>query len=138
MRKQPFRVTLLLALVLILTAWNALRAWTAFAWQPILSEFGSRPGPGTVILISLSWLILGLLLFWSIQKGKAWAPHFLLGTTAGYSVWYWIERLVWQNPHPNWQFAVIVNLALILFILFSKKSLVREAYERKIENPKTK
>jgi multisubunit Na+/H+ antiporter MnhE subunit len=89
-----------------------------------------------MMFISLAWLVIGLFLFWSIQQGKAWATHFLLGTTAAYSVWYWTERLVWQNPHPNWQFAVIVNLALILFILYSKKSLAREAYERKIENPK--
>jgi len=61
----------------------------------------------------------------------------LLGTATSYTVWYWSERLIWQNPHPNWIFAVIVNLVLFGFILFTTKSLLREAYEQKIENPKS-
>jgi hypothetical protein len=67
---------------------------------------------------------------WSLLQKKGWASKLLLGTAAGYTVWYWYERLAWQNPHPNWPFAVIVNLVLIVFILYTTKSLTREAYER--------
>ena len=81
------------------------------------------------------WVITGIILVWSILQKKAWATKLLIGAAAGYTVWYWTERFVWQNPHPNWIFAVIVNLAAIIFILFNIKTLSREAYEQKIENP---
>jgi len=78
-----------------------------------------------------------MLLAWSIWQRKAWAGKLLLGASAGYTVWYWGGRFIWQSPHPNWPFAVIVNLVLLGFILFIKKSLSREAYEQKNENPKS-
>jgi hypothetical protein len=80
-------------------------------------------------------MIMGFVLFWSIWQKKAWASKLLVGVASGYSIWYWSERLVWQNPHPNWLFAVIVNLAALAFILLTAKSLSREAHERKNENP---
>jgi hypothetical protein len=80
-------------------------------------------------------MITGCILLWSILWDKDWAGKMLLGTAAGYSVWYWIERLVWQAPRPNWLFTVILNLLLILFILFANRALLREAYERKKQNP---
>ena len=136
MNKPPFRVTLLLLLVLILTTWNAIRLWTAIAWHNILNEFSAQPTSTITAISGATWMVIGIILLWSIWQKKAWAAKLLLGTAAGYSVWYWSERLIWQNPHPNWLFAVIVNLVLIVFILFTIKSLMREAHERNIENPK--
>ena len=136
MSKHPFRVTLLLGLVLILTAWNAIRLWTVIAWFNVLNEFSAYSISVISAVSSMIWMTAGLILFWSIWQKKAWTANLLLGTSAGYSVWYWSERLLWQTPHPNWLFAVIVNLVLMVFILFTKKSLTREAHERKIESPK--
>jgi hypothetical protein len=133
--QASFRVTLLLWLVLFLTAWNALRLWTAIAWHNVLNEFSAQPTTITAISGAI-WMLTGIILLWSIWQKKAWAAKLLLGVAAGYTVWYWCERLFWQNPHPNWPFAVIVNLVLIFFILFTTKTLTREAHERKIENPK--
>ncbi len=136
MNKIPLRVTLLLWLVLSLTAWNILRLWTALAWRDVLNEFSSQPSPSVLGISGAIWSVCGIIVLWSIWQKKAWAAKLLIGASAGYSLWVWIERLVWQNPHPNWLFAVIVNLVLIVFILFATKSLTREAHERNIENPK--
>lgn len=136
MKKFSFRATLLQMLVLILTAFNLLRAWTALAWRDTLNEFSVQPSSTILLVSGAVWALCGIVLLWGIWQRKAWAEKLLLGASAGYSLWYWTERLVWQNPHPNWLFAVIVNLAIIVFILFSKKSLTREAYERNFENPK--
>ncbi len=136
MSRPPFRVTLLLWLVLFLTAWNALRLWTAIAWHNVLNEFSAQPFSTITAVSGAFWMVTGIVLLWSIWQKKAWAAKLLIGAAAGYTVWYWCERLVWQNPHPNWLFAVIVNLVSIIFILFTTKSLTREAHERKIENPK--
>ncbi len=134
MNRRPFRVTLLYWLVLTLSAWNGLRLWTALAWQDVLTEFSASP-PAIVTAISGGvWMVVGITLVWSIWRKKDWSAYLLVGVAAGYSVWYWVERLAWKNPHPNWLFAVIVNLAGIVFILFNARLLSREAHERKIEN----
>ena len=137
MSKQPFRVTLLSGLVLILTIWNFIRVWTALAWRTVLNEFSSQPTSVIITVSGAIWMFMGMLMLWGIWQKKAWAAKLLLGASAGYTVWYWSERLIWQSPHPNWPFAVIVNLVLLGFILFATKSLSREAYEQKNENPKS-
>ncbi len=137
MKKNPLRVTLLLWLVLSLTTWNALRFWTALAWRGVLNEFSAQPTSAITAVSGAIWTAIGILLMWGVWQGKAWAANLLLGAAAGYTVWYWSERFIWQSPHPNWAFAVIVNLVLLGFILFAKKSLSREAYEQKNENPKS-
>ena len=79
------------------------------------------------------WTLAGLLA-WAIWRERPWAKNLLFGVTAGYTIWYWSERLVWQMPRPNWPFAVILNLVLIVFIIFTTKSPTREAYERESEH----
>ena len=137
MSKQPFRVTLLLWLVLTLTTWNFIRFWTALEWREVLNEFSSQPTSTVITASGAVWMVTGIFILWSIWQRKAWAAKLLLGASAGYTVWYWSERIIWQSPHPNWPFAVIVNLVLLGFILFATKSLSREAYEQKNENPKS-
>ena len=136
MNKHPFRVTLLYWLVLSLSAWNGLRLWTALAWRNTLDEFSAQTTSTVIAISGAIWMVMGILLIWSIWQKKAWAAKLLLGAASAYTVWYWSERLILENPHPNWLFAVIVNLALLVFILFTAKSLTREAHERKNENPK--
>ena len=136
MTKPPLRVILLLCLVLTFTLWNILQLWTAIAWDNVLNEFHVHPPPTVTAVSGALWTLCGIILLWSILLKKAWAAKLLVGAAAGYTVWYWIERLIWKTPHPNWLFAVIVNLALLVFILFTTKLLTREAHERKNENPK--
>jgi hypothetical protein len=135
MNKLSFRVTLLYWLVLTLSAWNALRLWTALAWREVLNEFSASPPPIVITVSGAIWMVTGMILIWSIWQEKAWTSKLLLGAATGYTIWYWSERLIWLNSHPNWLFAVIVNLAGFVFILFNVKLLSREAHERKNENP---
>ncbi len=136
MTKLPFRVTLLLWLVLFITVWNGLRLWTALAWQKVLTEFSAQPVTWITALDGCIWMVTGFLIIWGIWQQKAWTVKILLGAAAGYTVWYWSERLSFQEPRPNWPFAIILNLVLLIFIFFTTKSLTREAHERKPKNPK--
>ena len=133
--KRPFPVTLTIWLVLMLAIWNLLRAWTSIAWQGILTEYAVRMPPNVSAIVGALWFIIGAILVWGIWQEKAWGAKLLPGAAAGYSVWYWSERLIWQNPHPNVQFAIVANLACLILIYFTLKSLSREAYERNTENP---
>ncbi|MCC6259219.1 MAG: hypothetical protein IT311_00035 [Anaerolineales bacterium] len=120
--------------MLIFTAWNALRVWTALAWQNALSKFNLHPSLWVIIVSGLVWALLGASLLYGIWQEKAWAKKMLIGAAAGYTVWFWGERFLFPMPRPNWLFAVILNLVLILFISFTTKSLQREAYEREPEH----
>jgi len=66
---------------------------------------------------------------WGILQRKNWTAKMLVAAATAYTIWYWCERLIWQNLRQNWQFAVIVNLGLLVFILFTTKSWSRENYE---------
>ena len=98
-------------------------------------EYASTVTPQASAAVGALWFIIGLILVWSIWQKKVWSAKLLLGAAAGYTVWYWSERLIWQNPRPNIPFAIIVNLACLLVVYFTLKSLSREAYERNTENP---
>lgn len=135
--KRPPSVTLALWLVLILTAWNALRTWTSITWQAVLLEYSIRMSPVIGTIVGLLWFIIGGILAFGIWRKKAWGAKLLIGAAAGYTVWYWSERLIWQNPRPNVPFAVVMNLVGLLVIFFAWRSLSREAYERNTENPAT-
>ena len=134
--KRPFPVTLTLWLVLITMAWNILRVWTSIAWNNVLIEFSASLPPAISAVIGGIWIVTGLVIYWGIWQGKAWAGKVLFGAAAGYTVWYWSERFFFQNPRPIAIFAVIVNLGLLILIFLATKSLSREAHERKFENPK--
>lgn len=133
--KRPFSVTLSIWLVLILASWNALQAWTSLAWQDVLIEFSTQVPPTLIAFASLFWLMIGIVVWFGLWQKKAWSKNLLLGAATGYTVWYWSERLIWQNPRLNIPFAVFVNLVCLIVIYFAFKSLSREAYERNIENP---
>ncbi len=135
MTKLPFRVTLLLALVLTFTAWNILRLWTSFVWRETLTQFSSAGAVYFSMISAALWSLAGFVFLWAFLQYKPWTGKFIILAAAACSAWYWMERLTLQNPRPNWQFAVIVNLVLFVFILFATKSLTREAYERESQNP---
>ena len=128
-------------LVLAVAVWNILRLGeTVFFWKT-LENYGAHP-----LYIAISgavWLIAGLLLVWGLWQGKAWGWAAMLGGTAGYTAWYWIDRLVLQKPHANWPFALVANfvfLLIIFAILFSRQTrsfFKRDAYERKPKTPTT-
>lgn len=135
--KRPFPVTLSIVLVLILTSFNVLRAWTSAAWQDIMTEFSVQIPPGFSAGMGVLWTVVGAILSIGIWQKKDWSAKMLLGTAAGYTVWYWSERFIWQNPRLNIPFAVFINLVCLIIIYFASKSLSREAYERNTENPET-
>jgi hypothetical protein len=134
---RPFSVTLSLWLVLILTLRNILRFWTSLEWEQVLTEFSATLSPVASAVIGGVWAMVGLILWWGMRQRKAWAGKMLLGAGTGYFVWFWCERFFFQNPRPNAWFAVIVQLGILIIIFLASKSMLREAYERTTENPKT-
>ena len=137
--KRPVRVTILALTVLVVAAINGLRLGEALFFWKTLVEYGAHP-----LYIAISggfWFVAGLFLTWGVWRGKPWAWITAFGGAAGYTSWYWFDRLILQQPHANWPFALIftlVSVSLILVILFShntKRFFQRDSHERKSKNP---
>jgi len=135
--KRPFSATILLWLVLILITWSGLRLLSAIQWWGTLLEFASPPGPLYIAISGGLWLIAGIILLWGMWRIKAWIRHALLGTGAGFTVWYWGDRLLIQSAHENWPFATGATILLLIIVIVciahpSTKELFtqREKYDR--------
>ena len=139
--KRPVGLTILVILIFWLTVWNGLRMSEAiFSWNS-LEEFGVHP-----LYISMSggiWFIIGIVLVWSLWRGKNWGRRATFAAVASYTTWYWLDRLILQNPHSNWLFALIGNIIILVFIIllmFSRKTRLhfqKDSHERKSQTTTT-
>jgi hypothetical protein len=135
MPKRPFRVTLMLWLVLLFTAWNALRVWTAFSWRNVLTEYAGNP-----VYIGVSGFIrmgIGIWLLMILWQQKPYTRVLLIASAIGYSVWIWIDRWFIQTPRENWPFVLVENLVILSYVLFASNFWKREAHEQKPEDKTT-
>jgi len=131
---RPFPVTLSLWLVLLFTVWNGLRAGTAISWRSRLIEFSTPSRTAYQALSGALWCGVGATLSLAIVRMKTWAGVTLMGAALLYTVSYWIERSALQELRPNWPFALVLNLLVLIIILFAGKYLMREVHERRSEN----
>jgi len=114
--KRPFSVTILLWLVLSLTAWSALRLYSAIRWRNELIEFAALPGPWYIAVSGGVWLIASLALLWGMWQTKTWIRYALLGTGAGFTVWFWCDRFLFQSSRTNGTFALTTNILLLIIL----------------------
>ena len=119
LRRRPFGVTLLLWLVLSLSAWGAVRLIAARRWWDVLNEFEARLSPLYLSITGLGWLIVGMVLLWALFSGKVW-PR--LAIPVSIIVWllgYWIERIFFESPRANLPFALIGSILLLVLTFIS-------------------
>ena len=111
--KRPFGVTLLLWMVLSLSAWGLIRLLATLRWWDVLSEFRSSLSPLYLSITGAGWAIAGAVLLWSMWSGKAWSYPAILAAIILWLVEYWVERLFFQASRANLPFALIVSGLLL-------------------------
>ena len=119
LRTRPFSVTLLLWLVLSLSAWGLVRLIAALRWWDVLSEFRARLGPLYLSLTGAGWIAGGAVLLWGLFSGR---PGTRLAIPIAISVWlieYWIERIFFESPRANLAFALIASILLFIVTFIS-------------------
>jgi len=139
--KFSFQVTLVLWLVLILTAWNTVRLATGIFWHDTLKMYTPHPGPAYIAVTGALWALIGLFLLWSWWNRKPYMRTALLVASGLYTAWNWADRLFVQTEvRANWPFDLLITIILLIYInavVFNPKNLnyfQRESYERKPEN----
>ena len=118
-QKRPYSVTLLLWLVLSLSAWGAVRLFAALRWWNVLDEFGARLSPPYLSITGAGWLVVGIVLLWGLFNGKPWTR---LAIPVSIFIWvleYWIERIFFEASRANFWFALIASILLFIIVFIS-------------------
>jgi len=118
-RRRPFGVTLLLWLVLSLSAWGAVRLIAALRFWNMLNEFEARLSPIYLSITGAGWMIAGALLLWGLFRGTRWTYWAIPASVALWIVQYWTERIFFQSPRANISFALLFTLLLFILTLIS-------------------
>jgi hypothetical protein len=118
-RKRPFSVTLLLWMVLSLLAWGVVRIYASLRWWDVLVEFRSSLSPLYLSVTGAGWVIVGVVLLWSMWLGKAWIHRAILTSVLVWLIEYWIERVFYQAARANLPFAIVSSLFVVCIALVS-------------------
>jgi hypothetical protein len=118
-KKRPFGVTLLLWLVLSLSAWGAVRVFAALRWRNVLNEFGARLSPLYLSITGAGWAVVGVVLLWGLFTGKAWTRWAISISSLLWLTGYWIERIFFESSRENLYFALIVSILLLMVTFIS-------------------
>lgn len=111
--QRPFGVTLLLWMVLSLSAWGAIRLLAALRWWDVLNEFNASLSPLYLSITGAGWCVVGITLLWSMWDAKAWSRVAILASILLWLAEYWIERIFFQAPRANLTFALILSVLLL-------------------------
>ena len=117
-QKRSFSVTLLLWLVLSLSAWGVVRLLGALRWWNVLNEFGARLSPLYLSTMGVVWIIVGIALLWGLFSGKSWARVAIPTSIFVWIMEYWIERIFFESPRANFLFALVASI-LLFIVTFS-------------------
>jgi hypothetical protein len=115
LQRRPFGVTLLLWLVLSLSAWGLLRFAGALRWWDVLYENDARLSPLYLSITGAGWAVTGTVLLWSIFAMKRWSYLAIPSAILAWLVEYWVERTFFEGQRSNLAFAVIASLAVLAF-----------------------
>src|SRR5688572_22658649 len=115
--KRPLGVTLLLWLVLSLSAWGVVRLLAALRWWDVLSEFGARLNPLYLSITGVCWIVVGATLLWGLFRGKSWIRLAIPASIGLWLVEYWVERIFFESPRANVLFALMLSILLFTVTL---------------------
>ncbi len=115
--KRPWPVTLLAALVLLLTVQGAVRFAAALWNWPVLITYAPQPGPLYIALGGLAWLAAGGVTLYGMLTPRPWARTAALAFCLGYPLYTWLDRLLIQaDPQrPDAPFALLVTAVWLIF-----------------------
>ena len=112
--RRPFGVTLLLWLVLSLSAWGLLRFAGTLRWWSLLYENDARLGPMYLSITGAGWALAGIVLLWSIFSRRRWTYVAIPIAVLAWLMEYWIERLFFEAPRSNLVFAIVTSVLVLI------------------------
>ena len=111
----------------------------------ILREFAPRPGPIYHFAAASFWMLAWGALWVALRRRRVHAQRLTEPVALGYAIWWWANRLLLQQPHSNWPFALgttIVLLAFVAYHVYHPHTIAyyqgqRESHERTTKDPES-
>ncbi len=119
MNKPPFPVTLLLVMVLCLTAWNALWLGSALVSWQALAELVGPAGLIYIVLKATLWTIAGGLIGQRICGRRPHSRRWLAVYLFGYLAWFWLDRVWFGAIAPNWPCLSVLTSVVVVLIVYN-------------------
>jgi hypothetical protein len=135
-------VTLLLFMVLMLSAWGATRFLASLRWWNVLFEIEASLNPIYLALTGAVWVAVGCFLLYNIWTGRSWAR---MAAFTAFLIWlieYWVERVFFETTRTNLPFTITCSLVAFVIVWLaaglpgkSKLSLTKksEEHEQSVE-----
>jgi len=117
---RPSGVTLLIWGVLSIAVFNLVGFAQINIDRDMLSSLLPFP-PFLLGSIKLFWAITGLILAWGLYKPDSWAPRATYWVSIGYSIYFWVNRLLLFSPSgkgSNTVFLLTLNGLALIFIFW--------------------
>src|SRR5512134_2908521 len=111
--KRPFGVTLLLWMVLTLSAWGGVRLFAALRWWDVLIEFDATLSPVYLSITGAGWVAAGGVILSGMLLSKTWVRPAIITSILLWLIEYWVERIVYQSPRANMTFALISSVIIL-------------------------
>jgi glucose dehydrogenase len=105
-------------MVLCLSAWGLIRLLATLRWWDVLSEFRANLSPLYLSITGAGWAVAGAVLLWSMWIAKPWSRLAIVVSILLWLSEYWLERLFFQQPRPNFLFTLAMS-ALLVAVTFA-------------------
>jgi hypothetical protein len=129
-------------MVLILSAWGAVRFFAALRWWDVLIELDATLSPIYLSITGAGWAVAGGVILSGMLLGKAWVRPAIITSILLWLIEYWVERIFYQSPRANLPFALISSVIILAtaaaatFQRSTKHFFTRsEEHEQPDENP---
>jgi hypothetical protein len=118
-RRRPLSVTLLALGVLTLAGINLLRFVVSLQQWDFLDSL-LLVHPLYIAVTGIVWALAGLTMTYGLWFGKGWAVRGTQAITLLYSLYYWLDRLLFATSSGgyNWIFTLGVNILMVLLVFW--------------------
>jgi len=119
-QKRAKSITFLALVVLIIAIINLVRMVQVIKQWHFLTTVLSYP-PYYLLFTGMIWGICSIYLFFSLWFGWRNTPLLMIGGTILYSIYIWIDRLVFSAApfDSNWLFILIINGLFLIYIVWT-------------------
>jgi len=118
MKGRPISVTILLLIVFFYTIWNVIRLYGTINFWDMMIIYNAYPGPIYHLMVSSTWIIIGIFcIIWVIKK-KTWSILLLRVISVIYATWYWSDRFLFRNTLMSFWFPLIISLISLAIFMY--------------------
>jgi hypothetical protein len=129
--KRPFPLKLIMAIFAFWTLLGWLRFGQALAEAELLLVLLSPGLYGYLLLVGLTWGLLGLPILWGLFRRTGWTPLVLMVAAVLYPALYWFERLfLWQDTSAqrNWPLMLLLTAAWFGLVVWGLRAAHARGY----------